>query len=103
MSSSEEQIYVGDTGTRFNFTVTEEGSAVDLTGYSSLEIRLQRPDKTVFDRDLTVIDATTGQVRYTTLAGDLDQAGRWHFQLLISIPEWSGAGSLGSFWVQAAL
>lgn len=99
MPASDEKIYVGDEGTRFNFTIMEEGAAVNLTGYTSLQVRFQRPDKTTFDRTLEVVDETVGEVRYTTLSTDLDQAGRWHFQLMLDLAEWDGSGSLGSFWV----
>lgn len=103
MSTTEERIYVGDSGTRFEFTVVEESVPVDLTGYVSLLVRFQRPDKTVFDRTLEVVDAVAGEVRYTTEDGELDQAGRWKFQLILEIPTWNGYATVGSFWVYDTL
>jgi hypothetical protein len=104
MSSTEEKIYVGDVGTRFNFTILEAGLPVNLTGYEGLLIEFQRPDKTKFTEELTVISLAQGRVRYTTVANtDLNQSGRWRAQLILTLPEWTGRASEVSFWVHKQL
>ena len=41
----------------------------------------------------------TNQIKYTTLAGDLDVAGDWSVQAYIELPSWKGYGTIATLKV----
>jgi hypothetical protein len=58
----------------------------DITG-TTVTIYFQRADGTKLTKTGTIVDATTGQVKYTTTAGDtvLDTVGEWIMQVKVNI------------------
>ena len=36
----------------------------------------------------------TNYIQYTTLAGDLDEVGRWKLQAYVEMPAWKGSGEV---------
>lgn len=86
-------IRVGNIGTIFRFTVQDQdGTAVDLSSATTLEIRFKKPDRSVITRTAVfTTDGTNGQIQYTTVSGDLDIDGSWKRQAHVIIPA-------GDFW-----
>lgn len=78
---STETISLGDIGTDFQITVTEGGSAVDVSGASTLQIEFTKPDGTVETQTASLVNTgTDGLIRYITSSGDIDQAGTWSYR-----------------------
>lgn len=76
-------MYKGDIGTHLDVTVTDASTnaAVNVSSATTLEYRLRKPDGSRITRTATfVTDGTNGQLRYTTIAGDIDQEGAWMLQ-----------------------
>ena len=80
------KIMQGDIGTVFNITVLDSACLpVDLTG-TVVTFYFETPNYTIMQRTGTI--APDGIVTYTTVAGDLDVAGDWKFEVRVV-----GAGS----------
>ena len=85
MSSSMGTIYVGDVGTPITLTILDEsGSAVDLATADTTIIYLLVPGMAeggaVAHTASLVSGGSTGQITYSTQAGDVGVAGRWRVQ-----------------------
>ncbi len=62
------------------------GAALDLTNASSATIRLKPPQGVALDKTASVVaPASNGQVRYTTVAGDLGMPGKWKAQAYVAM------------------
>lgn len=98
------QIHVGDIGTVLVVTILEDGSAVDISSASSLQIILRKPDGVSYTKTATIYtDGTDGKLSYTVLDGDLDAAGLWKIQAVVVIPSGTYSSSVGSFKVHCNL
>jgi hypothetical protein len=94
---SDQHVHVNDIGVAIRLTVTENGSAVDLSTAGNIFIKLQGPDGRVQTKNASfVIDGLNGQIQYVTQSGDLDQPGLWRRQALIqNLGGWTGHTSEG--------
>lgn len=86
------EIHVGDVGTEFVAVIRDEaGQIVHLGPASERLIRFRKPDGTVAEHPAELVtDGSDGQMRYRTVAGDLDQEGEWKRQAFVRFPggEW---------------
>lgn len=75
-------IHKADIGTIFELTITTEaGVAIDVSTASIKFIYFQKPDGTkVKETAAFVTDGTNGKIKYTAVAGDIDQVGDWQIQ-----------------------
>jgi hypothetical protein len=67
------------------FTVQEKGEIVDISSASATkQIIFKKPDATTTTKSGSfVTNGTDGKFYYTTIAGDIDQAGAWQAQAYI--------------------
>ena len=74
-----EELHVGDVGVIFTFTFYEKDgvTAVNLTGATTVEVKLEKRGGAGVTWIVTVTDAPNGVGTYTTIAGDLDVHGTW--------------------------
>jgi hypothetical protein len=80
--------HVGDIGTPFYFNcVQEDGSVIDLAAATQKTATFVLPNKTTVDKQLDIVDADAGIVRYVTVSGDLGLSGRWKVQAFIITPD----------------
>lgn len=60
------------------------GNAVDISGFNSLDIHIEKPDGTLVTDDttgnVTADDAANGDVSYDFQSTDLDQSGRYEYE-----------------------
>lgn len=104
MASCADEIHVGDIGTVFQITLTDCNVAVDLTGYTNLDMIFLKPDGTVVVKDAAIFGlASDGIIRYTTIANDLDQVGTWKIQAEITLPTGTWRSDIEKFKVYANL
>jgi len=86
------KIYVGDVDTEF---IAETGS--DLTSATQTDIEVLKPDGSEMTWTGTVIE--TENIRYLSKPGDLDQAGVYARQAVVTLPGWRGRGETTYFTV----
>lgn len=75
----------GDYGSVGKIRLMQNGSAVDVSSYTTVQYIFEKPD----GESLTVTgsfdsDGSDGIVAYTFQSGDLDQEGRWYVQVNIA-------------------
>ena len=81
------EIHYGDVGTTFILTITDQdGSAVDVSGASTKQIKFEKPSGADVTQtaDFTS-DGTDGKIEYTTVADDLNETGFWKIQGKVTI------------------
>lgn len=77
------------------------GAPVDISLANNLELRLLLPTGAAVHKAATfTTDGTDGKVRYVVQAGDLDLAGSWQRQFLVSGPAFSFPFEVVAFEVQ---
>ena len=90
--SINDEIHVGDIGTIFTITITEGGSAIDISSATTKEFHFDRPNANgKFSKDaIFVTNGMNGELKYTTVADDLDTPGEWLIQTYLVMPsgEW---------------
>ena len=86
-------VYVGDVG-----TVITVDCGVDVSSASSLALAVRTPLGNETTWPATLASATT--ISYTTLAGDLSEAGTYLLQAKIDMGSWSGLGATAKLVVR---
>jgi hypothetical protein len=76
-------IYVGDNGTVFQFTVKDNGAIVDLRG-SAVEVTFKTGTRR-FVKDANLIDAENGICEITLTSEDLSTPGDYNFQATVKM------------------
>jgi hypothetical protein len=80
-----ENIHVDDYGQVGKLTCQQDGSAVDISSYTTLQFILTDPDGTAATKTAAFdSDGTDGILKYTLADGDIDSAGRWRVQARVS-------------------
>lgn len=98
------EVHVGDVGTIFEVEILDGATPVPLTGATITDIIIKKPDGTSVTWTAVVYgDPLQGKIRYTTITGDIDQAGQWRLQVHIAIPGGAWRSDIGCFPVYANL
>jgi hypothetical protein len=86
LSYSQLEVFRGDD-TSINFTISQNGVAFNLTGYTVKYQAKQAigDDSFVFDKTATVTNAAAGQCRVDLTGSDLGDAGEYTAQLALTI------------------
>lgn len=90
-----EEVHVGDIGTDFDATFLSQcdpRTILDISAATTKEMIFKKPDGTKLTKAGTfVTDGSDGILRYTTISGDLDQAGWWEVEGHVITPggEWT--------------
>ena len=72
------KIYTFDIGTRLRTTLS-----VNLTGYDTIEYKIQKPSGSVLTKPCTPEDLVNGIVYYDTILNDLDEVGVHYIQVQV--------------------
>lgn len=91
MATCGKEIHVGDIGTSFEVTLYDCDVIVDVSGATTQEIVLLKPDESRVVKTTTFLsDGTDGVIRWLSQVDDLDQEGKWKLQGHIILPsgEW---------------
>lgn len=81
-----DEIHVDDIGTNLVVTLSDGGTAVNLSSATTKQIILLAPDGTKLTKTATfVTDGTDGKIKYATIAGDLTQEGEWKLQAHVTM------------------
>lgn len=94
---------VGDVGVQIVVQVLDQDdNVVDIAGASALKIKFLKPDGTALDKTAVLYsDGTDGKIVYTTLTGDLDQAGLYQLQGKLNLNSTPKSTRLGALVVAA--
>jgi hypothetical protein len=88
--------YVGDVGTKIQVDV-----GVDVSDIVSAKLIVKKPDNTIVEWIAT--PDTDTYVYYIVQDGDFNLAGKYYLQAYIKTNNWSGYGSITSFYVKERL
>lgn len=82
------EVHINDVGFGFDVTVKDQdGAAINLSAATTRQFTFRKPDETeVTKTPVFITDGTDGQLRYVTIAGDLEQIGLWKLQAYIVLP-----------------
>jgi hypothetical protein len=84
------EIHVGDENVTFTFTVMEDCAAINISTATVKELIFRKPNGTSVTQTASFsTDGTDGDIKYVTIAGDLDEPGIWRVQAEVTL----GAGS----------
>ena len=73
-----EDIHVDDFGWVGKLTLKQDGTAVDISSYTTREFIFRAPDGVAVTKTaLFDDDGTDGILKYTILTGEIDEAGDW--------------------------
>jgi|TARA_B100001564_G_C20560376_1_gene633460 uncharacterized protein YbcV (DUF1398 family) len=98
------QIHVNDVGTKFLATIKDDGVVVDISSAISITMMFKKPDDEVVEKSGTLDSSgTDGKVYYTTIAGDLDEAGLYKLQAKVVLSTGTYYTDIYSFKVHCNL
>jgi hypothetical protein len=79
------EIHAGDIGVVFNITIMNGTAVLNVSNANSISIIFQKPDSSDLTKTATLTtNGTDGKIKYTTVAGDLDQIGTWQIQARVN-------------------
>lgn len=94
------EVHVNDIGTLFKLTLTDDSVAVDISGATTKQIKLKKPDGTVLTKTaIFTTDGTDGKMFYQTIADDIDVTGEWQIQGYVVLATGTWYTSVHSFRV----
>ena len=106
MATKVENLQVGVIGAKLEVQILEYDEAtkanivVDISGTTTKEIIIQRPDKTLITRDgILSTDGTDGKMYVVTISGDILIEGSYYIQGYIITNGWNGRSTIGEFEV----
>jgi len=98
------EVHVNDIGTQFIVTVKDDGVVQDISTATNLILIFKKPDQTTSNKTATLYtDGTDGKMTYTSVSGDLNQAGNYKIQGKVTLGGATYYTSIGSFKVHCNL
>ena len=98
------EIHVNDIGTRFLATIQDNGTVVDISNASQIQVIFRRPSDEVFYRVGSLLNSgIDGKVYYDTVAGDLVDVGMHKLQAKVYLPSGTYYTDIYSFQVHCNL
>lgn len=80
-----DNIHVDDFGWLLKLRIVQDGSAVDISSYTTRSFILRDPTGTTATKTATfTTDGSDGWLQYTTQDGDVDRVGMWSVAARIS-------------------
>jgi hypothetical protein len=86
-----DEIHVGDVGTLFVLTISDDGAVVDLSTATTKTVVFELPNGDTLEKAAAFYtDGSDGILTYTSTSGDLSVAGLWHLQahVVLYAGEW---------------
>ncbi len=90
---AENEIHLNDVGTIIEVTITEDGSAVDVSTSTTQELILKDPKGNLKTKTTNfTTNGSDGKIQFTSVITDFDRQGVWriqaHLVLLSPIGDW---------------
>ena len=106
MAIKTESLQVGVIGAKLEVQIleydedTKTDIEVDISGSSTKEIIIQRPDKTLLTRNAVLsTDGVDGKMHVITVLDDINIEGSYYIQGYIITNGWNGRSTIGEFEV----
>lgn len=99
----DQEVFVGDEGTTFVLEFEEDGVLLDISTATGLKVYLKSPSETKEREGVLVDGGVDGEMQYTAVDGDIDEAGDWEIQGELNIAGWRGRSSVKKFHVKDVL
>jgi hypothetical protein len=98
-------IHAGDSGIVFQSTILDENNQViDMSLANLIQFEFEKPDKTMLIAPANLsTDGKDGKVEYTIGSGDLDQVGKYKYQVYFEVGSSRKHTDVTSFKVLANL
>ena len=92
-------------GVQITVTLKEDGVVINSTSLTTKEFIIVKPSGTSVTKAASfVTDGSDGKIRYTTLSGDLNEAGQYRLQAnLVYAAGYSGRSEIGTFYCEENL
>jgi hypothetical protein len=91
-------VHLGDVGTVLESTIYDRATPqdpLDLTTATELTYKFKKPSGAIVTKTALLAGAgTAGKIRYTFVAGDLDELGTWRIQGHVVLPTGSWSTSI---------
>jgi hypothetical protein len=101
---AQDEIHVGDIGTRFVVSISDGGVPVSLTSATVKQIIFLKPDQTKLSKTAAfVTDGADGQLVYVSENGDLSLEGVWKIQARVVLPSGEWRSDVQTFTVYSNL
>lgn len=72
---------------QIEITVVEDTTAVNISSASTKQYIIQKPSGTIVTKEADFVNSgTDGKLKYITIAGDLDELGRYLVQVNLVVP-----------------
>jgi len=98
------EIHVGDIGTVFTLTIKDMNAIIDISSATTLDLFLRKPSGKTLSRVCALAtNGKDGKLKYTTIAGDMDEDGNWEIQAKVVLPSGTWYSDRGIFHVHANL
>lgn len=96
---SANEIHEEDIGTAFTITIMDDTAVVDISSATvTKQIKFKKPSGTVVTQNAVfVTTGADGKLRYTSVADDLDEAGKWYLQVYLVMTGFTGHSDIGDF------
>ena len=93
-----------DYGTKFEVTINDENGVVDVSGATTKNIIFEKPSGTKITQAASFTNSgTDGKIEYTTVSGDLNEAGTWKIQAQIATVDGDWKSNISAFPVEPNL
>ena len=90
----------GDYGTKFEVTINDENGVVDVSAATTKNIIFEKPSGILVTQTASFTNSgTDGKIEYTTISGDLNEAGTWKIQAQIETGSGSWKSNISAFEV----
>lgn len=100
------EIHQNDVGTRFLITVKDDGELMDISNAAYRQINFRKPSDSIISRAGSIFadgSASSGVMYYDSVVGDLDEAGLYKLQGIISYASGTYYTDIYSFKVHCNL
>lgn len=82
MTAAIEEIHVGDTGTEVTYHLTDQGVDIDISGFTTLEVKQVQPDGTSITTNLSLkTTGLDGRCKFVSLVTTWPVAGVYSEQV----------------------
>jgi len=97
-------IYKDDIGTVFEITIIDDDTILDISTATIKQFKFKKPSGAVLTKTAAFSsDGTDGLLRYTSVAGDLDEINTYSIQAKITMPEGVWSSEITQFTVKDIL
>ena len=101
---SANEIHVGDVGTVLTVTVKDDTAVVNISSATTKQIILRKPSSSKLEKvGVFVTDGADGQMKYTTVSGDLGESGDWSVQAKVVLTSGTWYSDTSTFTVHPNL